>query len=183
MAILSDRSIKRYIESGRIKVEPQPLVEQFQPCSLDLRLDNSFLSFEGVGCIDVRERLDYSGVGYFSVDDPLVLEPGDFVLCQTVECVSLPCDVLGRVEGRSSVGRLGVTVHVTAGFIDPGFVGNITLEVCNLNCVPVVLYPGMRVCQLCFEELDCVCECGYDGKYQGQRVPTPSSIFVDVDSE
>lgn len=184
--ILNDDMICKYLESGRIGISPSPDYEtQIQPASVDLRLDDTYISFDGVDCIDTRGDGVDSNIKHFSDTEPLVLAPGEFVLCQTLECVRVPDDLLARVEGRSSIGRLGVTVHVTAGFIDPGFVGNITLEMVNLGGVSVVLYPRMRVCQVVFEELCGVCVRSYGvrGKYMGQCVPTVSGIFDDVDSK
>ena len=187
MVILNDERIREYVECGRISVFPRPSDVQFQPASLDLRLDDLKFVFDtSSGCVfDTRSGLGVRGGGClerFSEEDPLVLEPGEFVLTQTLERVCLPDDLVARVEGRSSIGRLGVVVHVTAGFVDPGFCGRITLEMVNLGGVPVVLYPGMRVCQLVFEELNAPAVEPYSGvrnKYQHQDYPTPSRIIFD----
>lgn len=189
MAVLNDGRIREYLRGGRIRVVPKDDVSgleevQFQPSSLDLRLSPEVWKFDDVFThIDTRCADGCCYPCRFSENDPLVLRPHEFVLGRTVEWVGLPDDVLGRVEGRSSLGRLGVAVHVTAGFIDPGFEGTITLEIVNLNCVPVVLYPFQRVCQIVFEEL---CEpaeqpygVGGRGKYQGQVGVTPSRISDD----
>lgn len=190
MAVLNDVTIRQYVDEGRIGVSfkdssyPASLEDiQFQPASLDLRLSNEVWRFnDDLDCVDSMSGGDYY---HRCVSDVLVLKPNEFVLGRTVEYVSLPDDILGRVEGRSSIGRLGVAVHVTAGFIDPGFEGTITLEIVNLNSVPVVLYPFQRVCQIVFEELNDSAGVPYGvggrNKYQGQVGVTPSRIFDDVD--
>lgn len=184
MTVLSDSKIKEYLNKGKIQIVPSPDDIQIQPASVDLKLSDLKLSFDKISHIDTKNETELHYDLYrFSEDDPLILHPNDFVLTQTVEKVKLPDNILGRVEGRSSIGRLGVAIHITAGFIDPGFEGNITLEMANLGNVPVILYPNQRICQIVFEELDESCEkpYGYEdrNKYQGQSVPTPSSIFHD----
>ena len=155
MTVLNDDNIRKLVEKKVIKITPEPYDIQYQPASLDLRLDDTYLKFRtsSVPVIDTRCEQECCDSFVFTEEEPLVLQPGEFVLAQTVERVKLPRTLLGRVEGRSSVGRLGVAVHVTAGFIDPGFDGNITLEIVNLGNIPVVLYPYQRVCQIVFEEL------------------------------
>jgi len=183
MSVLNDRKIREYISENKIKVTPSPEDIQYQPSSLDLRLSNEVYKFlEDTEVIDSKHTKDYA---YPTLFKELVLQSQEFVLCRTVEKVKLPNNILGRVEGRSSIGRLGVAIHVTAGFIDPGFEGTITLEIVNLNNVPVVLYPNQRVCQIVFEEL---CEpaekpYGTEGrnKYQGQISVTPSRIYDDAE--
>ena len=160
MSILCDNSIRDCINAGKIKVSPPPVEDQYQPASLDLRLDNAWL-------VDGEELI---------INDHYILEPGDFVLASTLECVELPRDLVARVEGRSSFGRLGLTVHVTAGFIDPGFKGTITLELANLGNRSIRLCTGERVCQLCFELLDEPCLDPYNGSYQGQIGVTGSKL-------
>ena len=185
MTVINDRKIKQLLNDKQIIIDPLPQNIQIQPASVDLRLDNSYLTFKSTstGVIDTRKEQYYTNYNTFSDNDPLVLQQNEFILGQTVERVKLPDNILGRVEGRSSIGRLGVAIHITAGFIDPGFNGNITLEICNLGNIPVVLYPNQRVCQIVFEELNGECENPYgaDGrnKYQGQTTPTPSTIFND----
>jgi len=185
MAVLNDKKLEEYLSEKKIKITPAPRELQIQPASIDLRLDNKYMTFNTTQCdvIDTRRNQHYGSYHTFSENVPLVLHPHQFVLCQTLERVCVPSDLLARVEGRSSVGRLGVTIHVTAGFIDPGFEGNITLEVVNLGNLPVVLYPFQRVCQIVFEELTDIASkpYGFGGrnKYQGQSRPTQSTIFDD----
>lgn len=185
VAVLNDGKIRELLSENKIIIEPFPQDIQFQPASVDLCLDSNFLTFKNTSTpvIDTKKQQFYTEYHTFSENNPLVLQPGDFILAQTVERVTVPDNLLARVEGRSSIGRLGVVIHVTAGFIDPGFSGNITLEICNLGNIPVVLYPFQRVCQIVFEELCESAERPYGSagnKYQGQSVPTPSTIFDDM---
>lgn len=185
MTILNDGKIRQYINDKKIIITPTPDGIQFQPASVDLRLDDNYLTFNTTTTpvIDTRREQYYTEYHTFTDNNPLVLQPKQFILAQTLERVNLPDDVLGRVEGRSSLGRIGVVIHITAGFIDPAFEGNITLEIVNLGNIPVVLYPKQRVCQIVFEELDGKCERPYGtgniNKYQGQSSPTPSGIYMD----
>ena len=181
--ILSDRDLQTRLFRGDLVIEPldEPEV-QIQPASIDLRLGRTFLvpgesvapidSHDGRGG-DYRERV-------LSGHEPLVLYPGDFVLGSTMERVRVPPDLVGRVEGRSSLGRLAIVVHATAGFVDPGFEGQITLELSNLGRAPVALHPGMRICQFVLHVLSSAAERPYGSergsKYQGQIGPTPSRI-------
>ena len=185
--ILSDRDIRARIEQGDILVDPLDNPDlQIQPASIDLRLSREFVVFKTsrVAFIDSRqshddatERVTIEG------DRPFVLHPGDFVLGSTFERVRIPNDLVARVEGRSSLGRIAVVVHATAGFIDPGFEGQITLELSNLGQLPVLLYPGMRVSQVVFHQLLSPAERPYGvargSKYQGQAGPVVSRISVD----
>lgn len=185
MSVLNDRKIRECILENKIKINPTPHPIQFQPASVDLTLDESYLTFKttSTSVIDTRKEQFYTEHHVFTENNPLILQPCQFILAQTRECVELPDDILGRVEGRSSLGRLGVVIHITAGFIDPGFKGNITLEIVNLGNIPVKLYPRQRVCQIVFEKLDGSCENPYGvggrNKYQSQSSPTPSSIYRD----
>lgn len=185
MSVLNDKEIRRELLERNIEINPTPHPIQIQPASVDLRLDDTYLTFNTTTTmvIDTRREQHYTEYHSFSDNCPLVLQPGQFILAQTVEQVKLPDDILGRVEGRSSLGRLGIVIHVTAGFIDPGFEGNITLEIVNLGDIPVVLYPNQRVCQIVFERLASSCERPYGvgniNKYQGQSSPTPSGIYMD----
>ena len=150
MGVLSDKEIRR----GQFELFhtlQQPLSENIQPCSVDLRLDSTLKTIDGEE-IPIHE-------GY-------TLKPKEFILGSTMEYVTLPNDILARVEGRSSIGRLGVMCHVTAGFIDPGFHGNITLELYNCSDKPFTLHTGDALCQIVFETLNRSCEKPYDGKYQ-----------------
>lgn len=184
--ILSDRSIKEQIAAGRIVIDP--FDSGFvQPSSVDLRLDRRFLVFRNTrrAYLDVKQPADdlmervEPGEG-----EPIVLHPSEFVLGSTVEVVTIPDDLVGRLEGRSSVGRLGIVIHSTAGYIDPGFSGQITLEIANLSNLPVLLYPGMRIAQISFSRMTTAAETPYGqrglgSKYQGQGAPTPSRLYLD----
>src|SRR5579875_241720 len=148
--ILSDRSIREAIESGRLGVQPYD-PSLIQPASLDVRLDNKFLVFRNTKrpFIDVKEPADdLMEMIEVAPNEPMYLHPREFILASTVERVRLPSDLVARLEGRSSLGRLGIVIHSTAGFIDPCFDGNVTLEISNMASMPVTLYPGMRIGQL-----------------------------------
>lgn len=184
--ILSDRSIKEQIAAGRIVIDPyEP--SHVQPSSVDLRLDRRFLVFRNTrrAYLDVREPADdLMEVIELEGDEPIVLHPSEFVLGSTLERVTIPDDLVGRLEGRSSVGRLGIVIHSTAGYIDPGFSGQITLEIANLANLPVRLYPGMRIAQISFSQMTTAAEVPYGqrvlgSKYQGQAAPTPSRLYLD----
>jgi dCTP deaminase len=169
--ILSDRSIKKALKDGEIVMENAN--EDFIHCaSWDVRLADTLLGFD-------RRRMSKE-YGY-------TLEPGEFVLGATVEKITLGDSLVARVEGRSSLGRMGIAIHCTAGFIDPGFSGTITLEIKNLNNVPVTIYPGQRIGQLCFERMDSPCEVPYgekkDSKYMNQVEPTASRINQDREND
>ena len=188
MSVLNDAEIRNFLNKGKIVIEPMPEDIQIQPASVDLRLDDAYIIINPMKIPYFDSKgdniPDTSKIQRFTKEKPLVLQPHMFVLCQTMEKVKIPPNLLARVEGRSSIGRLGVAIHITAGFIDPGFEGNITLEVVNLNNIPVILYPKQRVCQIVFEELTAESERPYGSnhnKYQGQRYPTPSAIYDDTD--
>lgn len=184
--LLSDRDITAEIEAGRVGVEPyEP--GMIQPSSIDVRLDRWFRVFENhryphidpsVEQPDLTRLLEPAG------EEPFVLHPGEFVLGSTYEVVSLPDDVAGRLEGKSSLGRLGLLTHSTAGFIDPGFSGHITLELSNVATLPILLYPGMKIGQLCLFRLSSPAlhpygSEKYGSRYQGQRGPTPSRSYAN----
>jgi dCTP deaminase len=185
--ILSDRDIRERLKRGDLLIEPLEDPElQIQPASIDLRLHHSFVVLRAsqLPCLDPRdipadatERIDVTG------GEAFVLHPGDFVLGSTVERVRIPADLVARVEGRSSLGRLAIVVHATAGFIDPGFEGQITLELSNLGRTAVKLYPGMRVSQIVLHEMKSPAERPYGSargsKYQGQSGPIASRISSD----
>ncbi len=187
--ILSDRDIKKALGSGRIKISPKPdLKSQLGSCSIDLRLGKQFAVFNHAkyAYIDpnnpkflekVMEKISVKG------DDPFVLQPSDFVLATTTESFQLPSDLVARLEGRSSLGRLGIVVHSTASVFDPGWNGKVVMELGNLGRMPVALYPGMRVCALTFEELSSEADVPYNkkkaAKYKKQQVPVPSKISED----
>lgn len=187
--ILSDRDIEAALDSGKIVIEPLLDREmQVQPCSVDLRLASQFVLFRPAATpfIDPESQdlVDFTEI--FDVPDgqSFVLHPGEFVLGSTVEHVSVPEDLLAKVDGRSSLGRLAILIHATAGFIDPGFRGTITLELSNVGRLPVALRPGMRICQVSFETLTSAVRRPYGArrgsKYQNQVGPTPSRIKQDA---
>ena len=184
--LLSDRDIAAEIKAGRVQVEPfEP--KMIQPSSVDVRLDRFFRVFENhrYEVIDPSiEQPDLTREVAVAPDDFFILHPGEFVLASTYEVITLPDDIAGRLEGKSSLGRLGLLTHSTAGFIDPGFSGHITLELSNVANLPVKLYPGMKIGQLCLIKLSSAAEhpCGsavYGSRYQGQRGPTPSKSWLN----
>lgn len=184
--ILSDRSIKEAVAQGRISVEPfDPAM--VQPSSLDIRVDSHFRVFAGhrYPYIDPREpQGDLTAEILSENDHPFILHPGEFVLGSTLEWVRLGNDIVARLEGKSSLGRLGLLIHSTAGFVDPGFEGHLTLELSNVARLPIAIYAGMPIGQLSFYELTTAAEFPYGStqvrsKYQGQRGPTPSRFHED----
>lgn len=184
--LLSDRDIAAEINAGRVQVEPfEP--KMIQPSSVDVRLDRFFRVFENhkYEVIDPSvEQPDLTREVAVSPDDFFILHPGEFVLASTYEVITLPDDIAGRLEGKSSLGRLGLLTHSTAGFIDPGFSGHITLELSNVANLPVKLYPGMKIGQLCLIKLSSSAEhpygsAVYGSRYQGQRGPTPSKSWLN----
>lgn len=189
--ILSDRDIKKAIEAGRIKVSPSPDFEtQLGSCSLDLRLGNDFRMFRHskITHVDVRHMADADEIMEdvtIPNDEPLVLQPRDLVIATTMEWLELADDLVGRVEGRSSLARLGIIVHGTASVFDPGWVGKPVVELGNLGVVPVLLYPGMRVCSFTFEEVSSPVEVPYrvkkGNKYAGQKKPLASKFGKEIE--
>jgi len=186
--ILSDRSLREAVESERIVIEPfDP--ELVQPSSIDLRVDRIFRVFRNhtAGVIDVkRDMADLTELVETPEGGVFMLHPGEFVLGSTLERVGMPDDLVGRVEGKSSLGRLGLLIHSTAGFVDPGFNGHITLELANVASLPITLYPGMKIGQISFMEMTTPADAPYGkgatgSKYQGQRGPTPSQYFKNFD--
>ena len=184
--LLSDRDIKAEISAGRVQLEPYD-EGMIQPSSIDVRLDRWFRVFENhrYPHIDPSiEQEDLTRLLETEGDEPFILHPGEFVLASTYEVITLPDDIAGRLEGKSSLGRLGLLTHSTAGFIDPGFSGHITLELSNVANLPVKLYPGMKIGQLCLIKLSSPAEHPYGSaiyasRYQGQRGPTPSRSFMN----
>jgi dCTP deaminase len=182
--LLSDRDIKAEIASGRVVLDPFD-AGMVQPSSVDVRLDRLFRVFENhrYPHIDPSvEQPDLTRLVQPQGDEPFILHPGEFVLASTYEIVTLPDDVAGRLEGKSSLGRLGLLTHSTAGFIDPGFSGHVTLELSNVATLPIKLWPGMKIGQLCLFRLSSPAEhpygsARYGSRYQGQRGPTPSKSF------
>ncbi len=179
--LLSDRDIKAEIASGRVVLEPYD-EGMVQPSSIDVRIDRYFRVFENhrYPHIDpAEEQPDLTRVVEPLPNEPFILHPGEFALASTYEVVTLPDDVAARLEGKSSLGRLGLLTHSTAGFIDPGFRGHVTLELSNVATLPIKLWPGMKIGQLCFIRLSSPAEHPYGSslygsRYQGQRGPTPS---------
>ena len=179
--LISDRDIRAEIAAGRVKVEPftEAMV---QPSSVDVRLDRFFRVFENhkYEVIDPsKEQPELTREVAVAPDEFFILHPGEFVLGSTYEYVSLPNDIAARLEGKSSLGRLGLLTHSTAGFVDPGFEGHVTLELSNVATLPIKLWPGMKIGQLCFFQLSSASENPYGSekygsRYQGQRGPTAS---------
>ena len=192
MAILSDQDIIKYLDEGKIVIEPlEDPGRQIQPSSVDLRIGNEFKGFRIIRkpCIDPLDKSDlesYMESFHLNEGEAFIIHPGEFALATTYEAVKLPDDLVARVEGRSSMGRLGITMHVTAGYIDPGFQGKITLEISNIGKMPVALYTGQRVCQIVFETMTSPSKRPYghpdrDSKYMGQDKPVTSKIKQDYE--
>jgi len=185
--VLSDRSIKEEIAKGRIIIEPlNPSC--IQPASVDVHLDRNLLVFKTWRhpfYIDVKQnQQDLTEVAETSEDKPFFLSPGEFVLASTMESVALPDDIVGRLEGKSSLGRIGLLIHSTAGYIDPGWQGHLTLELSNVSKLPITLYYKMRIGQISFLRLTSPVErpygsAGLGSKYQGQTEPTQSRYYRD----
>jgi dCTP deaminase len=179
--LLSDRDIKAELASGRIGLEPST-PEMVQPSSVDVRLDRYFRLFDNhkYPYIDPAEdQPELTRLIEAKPSEAFILHPGEFVLGSTYEQITLPDDVAARLEGKSSLGRLGLLTHSTAGFIDPGFSGHVTLELSNVATLPIKLWPGMKIGQLCFFQLSSAAEkpygsAEYSSRYQGQRGPTAS---------
>ena len=184
--LLSDGDIRAEIATGRVGCEPFT-ESMIQPSSIDVRLDKYFRVFENhkYSVIDPSiEQAELTREVIAEADEPFILHPGEFVLASTYEVITLPDDIAGRLEGKSSLGRLGLLTHSTAGFIDPGFSGHITLELSNVANLPVKLFPGMKIGQLCLIKLSSAAEHPYGSekygsRYQGQRGPTASRSFLN----
>lgn len=184
--LLSDRDIRAELDDGRVGLEPYDPV-MIQPSSIDVRLDRFFRVFENhrYPHIDPAvEQTDLTRLIDVPSDEAFVLHPGEFALASTYEVVTLPDDIAGRLEGKSSLGRLGLLTHSTAGFIDPGFSGHVTLELSNVATLPIKLWPGMKIGQLCLFRLSSPAEFPYGSsvygsRYQGQRGPTASRSHVN----
>jgi dCTP deaminase len=182
--VLSDRTIRRLLEEGRIGIDPYD-ASLLQPSSVDVRVDRYFRVFRNsrYPFIDVKtNQEDLTEVVEVTEDEAFILHPGEFVLGSTLERITLPEDVVGRLDGKSSLGRLGLLIHSTAGFIDPGWDGHVTLELSNVANLPITIYAGMKIGQLSFVQLTEAAERPYGSegigsKYQGQRGPTPSRYW------
>lgn len=184
--LLSDKDIKLEIGAGRIGIEPYDAA-MVQPSSIDVRLDRFFRVFENHRYPHIDPSTEQSELTREIApvgDEPFVLHPGEFVLGSTYEVVTLPNDIAARLEGKSSLGRLGLLTHSTAGFIDPGFSGHVTLELANVATLPILLYPGMKIGQVCFFRMTSEAEhpygsSVYGSRYHGQRGPTPSRSHLN----
>ncbi len=184
--VLSDRTIKELLDEGRIIIDPLDL-RDVQPASVDVHLDRKFLVFRNSRrpFIDVRENTDdLTEMAEIEDDRPFILHPGEFVLGSTLEMIGLPDDLVARLEGKSSLGRIGLLIHSTAGYVDPGWRGHLTLELSNVANLPITLYYGMRIGQVSFLRLSTPAENLYGSpalrsKYQGQVEPTASKVHRD----
>ena len=184
--LLRDRDIRAELTAGRVKVEPFE-EKMVQPSSVDVRLDRFFRVFENHKYESIDPSIEQSELTReiaVGADEFFILHPGEFVLASTYEVITLPDDIAGRLEGKSSLGRLGLLTHSTAGFIDPGFSGHITLELSNVANLPVKLFPGMKIGQLCLIKLSSPAEhpygsALYGSRYQGQRGPTASKSWLN----
>lgn len=182
--ILSDRDIKQAIRDGRIGIDPFDKGD-VQPSSVDLHVDRFFRVFHNAryAFIDVKQPMeDLTEMVEVKDDEPFILHPGEFVLGSTLERVRLPEDLVASLEGKSSLGRLGLLIHSTAGWLDPGFDGHLTLELSNVANLPITIYPDMKIGQVSFYQLSSEAEHPYGSpavgsKYQGQRGPTPSRYY------
>ncbi len=188
--VLSDRSIREELAAGRLSIEPLD-PDAVQPASVDLRLDRLFRVFRQSDRphIDVRQPCDDLTEAVEITDDqPFFIHPGGFVLAGTLESITLPDDLVARLDGRSSLGRLGLLVHATAGYVDPGWSGRLTLELSNATRLPIAVYCGMKICQVSFLRLSTPAERPYGSpelgsKYQGQQGPTPSRAHEDFNNK
>ena len=188
MTVLSDKSIKEELAAGRLVIEPLD-PNDVQPASVDLHLDRVFRIFRVTRrpFVDVRQPMeDLTELVTIEDEEPFIIQPGSFVLGSTLESITLPDDIVARVDGRSSLGRLGLLVHATAGYVDPGWMGRLTLELSNQSQMPIALYYGMNVSQISFLRMSTPVERPYGSeslasKYQGQTGPTPSRIFQDFE--
>ena len=182
--ILSDRDIRSAIHDGRIGIDPFDEAD-VQPSSVDLHVDRYFRTFHNARhpYIDVKKPMeDLTEMVEVGAEEAFILHPGEFVLGSTAEYVKLPHDLVARLEGKSSLGRLGLLIHSTAGYVDPGFEGHLTLELSNVANLPITIYPDMKIGQISFFQLTSEAENPYGStkvgsKYQGQRGPTPSRYF------
>jgi dCTP deaminase len=188
MSVLSDRDIRAAMQAGRVRVDPyDPAC--LQPSSVDLHLDREFRVFRNnrYPYIDVRQpQPDLTEIVAIEDEEPFILHPGEFVLGQTLEWVELPDDLVARLEGKSSLGRLGLLIHSTAGYVDPGWKGNLTLELSNVANLPIALYCGMKIGQISFFKMSSPVERPYGSKelgskYQGQSQPTASEYYRDFE--
>ena len=185
MVVLSDRDIKKYLNEKKLVIVGLDL-ECIDPCSVDLKLSNKFRVFRNTEAthIDTRQGVNEELMEYIEKEEgkPFIVHPGELVLASTMEYVKLPNDLVGTLDGRSSLGRLGIVVHSTANSFDPGFEGNPTLEISNISRIPVAIWPGMRICRLSFTKLSSPVERNYGdkkGKYHKATSPDVSKIEKD----
>jgi dCTP deaminase len=189
VAVLSDRDIRTALETGRIRIDPYD-PGCLQPSSVDLHLDRHFRVFRNnrYAFIDVRQPQPDLTELLTVADEPFILHPGEFVLGQTIEWVELPDDLVARLDGKSSLGRLGLLIHSTAGYVDPGWKGTLTLELSNVANLPITLFCGMKIGQVSFERMSSPVERPYGSpalgsKYQGQKSPTASEFYRDFQKQ
>ena len=187
--VLSDRTIRRYLDEGQIEIDPYD-ASLLQPSSVDVRVDRYFRVFHNARYpfIDVKQPMEDLTEIQEIEDEPFILHPGEFVLGSTLERIRLADDLVARLEGKSSLGRLGLLIHSTAGFIDPGWDGHVTLELSNVANLPITIYYGMKIGQVSFVQLSEPAESPYGSerlgsKYQGQRGPTPSRYWQNFARE
>ena len=188
--VLSDRTIRRLLEEGRIGIDPYA-EELLQPSSVDVRVDRLFRVFRNsrYPFIDVKQEMEeLTELVEVDTEEAFILHPGEFVLGSTLERITLPDDLVARLEGKSSLGRLGLLIHSTAGFIDPGWDGHVTLELSNVANLPITIYYGMKIGQLSFVQLSEPAEHPYGtgtlgSKYQGQAGPTPSRYWKNFTNQ
>lgn len=189
--ILSDRDIKKALQEGKIKITPKiDFITQLGSCSVDLKLGNVFRIFNHSKCayIDTREKIkNLTKKVIVKKGEQFIMQPGEFVLASSEENLELADDLLARLEGRSSLGRLGITIHSTAAVFEPGWRGKVVMELGNLGKMPVALYPGMRICSLTFEMLTSPAQVPYykkkGAKYVGQKEPIPSRLSEEMDGK
>ena len=188
--VFSDKDIKEAINNGIIGIDPY-FEKDVQPASVDLHLDKKLLIFNNSSApfIDLKKELpDLNEPIIIQGDEPFIIHPGDFVLGSTLEKITIPNNMVARIEGKSSLGRLGLLIHSTAGFVDPGFSGNLTLELANVSRLPITLYYGMRIGQISFQKMVSEAEKPYGSqelksRYQGQLDPTESRVFEDFEKQ
>jgi len=184
--VLSDRTIRQLVASGRIRIDPFDS-DDVQPSSVDLHLGVDFQVFRNSRYPYIDPSREQAGLTErvdASAEEPFVLHPGEFVLGTTVERITLPDDIVARLEGKSSLGRLGLLIHSTAGYVDPGWDGRLTLELSNVANLPIVLTPGMKIGQISFAQMTTPVDrpygsSGLGSKYQGQDEATPSKAYLN----
>jgi dCTP deaminase len=190
VSVLSDRTIREYLEAGKLGIEPLD-EDSIQPASVDLRLGPSFRIFRVTSrpFVDVQHPMeDLTELVETAPEEPFIIHPGTFCLGATIETITLPDDIVARVDGKSSLGRLGLLVHATAGYVDPGWTGRLTLELSNQSQMPIALYSGMRIAQVSFLTMSTPVDRPYGSeelgsKYQGQTGPTPSRISREFERD